>query len=118
MYARTDHLYVKTFEEDHNLTAHMILDASASMGFGKPRSKFDYAAMIGAGFAYLAMRENEKFQFSTFAENINIFQSRRGMSQLAAMVSHLNEVKTKGHSKLLESIRQYKKIIGTRPTFM
>jgi len=114
VFARTDDLYIKTFEEERNLTVHIIIDASASMGFGKPISKFDYAAMIGVGFGYLAMRENEKFQFSTFAENLEIFQSRRGMSQLASMVFHLNGTKTQGYSKLLESLVQYKKVVGSR----
>tara|TARA_Y100000310_G_scaffold241784_1_gene245884 strand:+ start:48851 stop:49699 length:849 start_codon:yes stop_codon:yes gene_type:complete len=114
VFARTDDLYIKTFEEERNLTAHIIMDASASMGFGKPMSKFDYSSMLGVGFAYLAMRENEKFQFSTFAESLDVFQPRRGMSQLASMVFHLNGTKTQGHSKLLESVMQYKKLIGSR----
>ena len=114
VFARTDDLHIKTFEEERNLTAHIVMDASASMGFGKPISKFDYAAMLGVGFAYLAMRENEKFQFSTFAESLDVFQSRRGMSQLASMVFHLNNTKTQGHSKLLESVMQYKKVVGSR----
>lgn len=114
VFARTDHLHIKTFEEERNLVVHSILDCSASMGFGKPVSKFDYAAMLGVGFGYLAMRENEKFQFSTFAEKLEVFQSRRGMSQLANMVYHLNNVKTSGTSKLLDSLSQYRKLIGSR----
>lgn len=114
VFARTDDLYIKTFEEERNLTAHIIMDSSASMGFGRPISKFDYAAMIGVGFAYLAMRENEKFQFSTFAENLDVFQPRRGMSQLASMVFHLNSTKTRGYSKLLDAMAQYKKLVGSR----
>ena len=114
VFARTDDLYIKTFEEERNLTAHIIMDSSASMGFGKPMSKFDYAAMLGVGFAYLAMRENEKFQFSTFSDGLEVFQSRRGMSQLASMVFHLNNVKTRGYSKLLDAMMQYKKMVGSR----
>ena len=90
------------------------MDSSASMGFGKPISKFDYASMLGVGFAYLAMRENEKFQFSTFSDGLEVFQSRRGMSQLASMVFHLNNTKTRGLSKILNAMVQYKKIIGSR----
>ena len=90
------------------------MDCSSSMGFGKPVSKFDYSAMLGVGFGYLAMRENEKFQYSTFAEKLDVFQSRRGMSQLASMVSHLNGVQMKGYSKFRDSILQYKKLIGSR----
>jgi len=114
VFARTDDLHIKTFEEERNLTVHTIIDSSASMGFGKPLSKFDYAAMIGTGFAYLAMRENERFQFSTFSEKFDIFQPKRGMSQLANMVFHLNNVKTHGHSKMLEAMVQYKKLVGSR----
>jgi uncharacterized protein (DUF58 family) len=114
VFARTDDLYIKTFEEERNLTAHIIMDSSASMGFGKPISKFDYASMLGVGFAYLAMRDNEKFQFSTFAESLDVFQPRRGMSQLASMVFHLNNTKTKGYSKLLKAMMQYKKLVGSR----
>ena len=114
VFARTDDLHIKTYEEERNLTIHSIIDSSASMGFGKPISKFDYASMVGVGFAYLAMRENEKFQFSTFSEKLDVFQSRRGMSQLASMVYHLNNTKNLGQSKLLNSLMQYKKVIGSR----
>jgi len=114
VFARTDNLYLKVHEEERNLTVHIIVDGSASMGFGKPVSKFDYASMIGVGFGYLAMRDNEKFQFSTFADELEIFQPRRGMSHLAAMVQHLNSIKPKGYSKLLDTVRQYKKVIGSK----
>ncbi|MBS3102625.1 DUF58 domain-containing protein [Candidatus Woesearchaeota archaeon] len=114
VFARTDDLYIKTYEEERNLTVHAIMDCSASMGFGKPISKFDYAAMIGVGFGYLAMKENEKLQFSTFAEKLDVFQPRRGMSQLASMIFHMNSVKTQGNSKILDSILQYKKVVGSK----
>ena len=114
VYARTDDLYIKAYEEERNLVVHIIIDCSASMGFGKPLSKFDYASMIGVGFAYLAMRDNEKFQFSTFADLLEIFQPRRGMSHVAAMVQHLNSIKPKGYSKLRDTIMQYRKVIGSK----
>ena len=114
VYARTDNFYIKVHEEERNLTVHIIIDKSASMDFGKPMSKFDYASMIGVGFAYLALKDNEKFQFSTFADTLEIFQPKRGMSHLAAMVQHLNSIKPRGYSKLLDTVRQYKKVIGSK----
>lgn len=114
VFARTDDLYVKTYEEERNLTVHVIVDSSASMDFGKAISKFDYASMIGTGFAYLAMKENEKFQFSTFSEDLSVFQSKRGMGQLMAMVDHLNSIKTKGKSNIKDAIQQYRKLLGSR----
>lgn len=114
VFARTDDLYVKTYEEERSLNVHIIVDYSASMNFGKAITKFDYSAMLGVGFAYLAMKENEKFQFSTFSDELSVFQPKRGMGQLMAMVEHLNSIKTKGHSKIKEAIQQYKKLIGSR----
>jgi uncharacterized protein (DUF58 family) len=114
VYGRTGDLYVKTYEEERNLTVHIIVDYSASMNFGKTITKFDYASMLGVGFAYLAMKENEKFQFSTFSDDLAIFQSKRGMGQLMAMVDHLNSIKTKGRSKIKDAIQQYKKVVGSR----
>src|SRR3989344_548979 len=107
VYARTDDLMLKTFEEERNMEIHVIIDASKSMDFGERTTKFDYASMLGVGFAYLAIKDNTKFKFSTFSERIEVFPSRKGMHQLAAMVEHLNALKNKGTSHLLDSIIQY-----------
>ncbi|MFH1054313.1 MAG: DUF58 domain-containing protein [Candidatus Woesearchaeota archaeon] len=114
VYARTDDLYLKTYEEERNLVVHVIVDHSKSMDFGKKLSKFDFASMIGVGFAYLAMKDNEKFQFSTFSNEISVFRPKRGLSHLGAMVDYLNKVKPKGESKLFDSIDDYKKFITSR----
>jgi len=114
IFARTDDLYVKNYEEERSLTVHIIIDASSSMNFGKPINKFDYAAMLGVGFAYMAMKENEKFQFSTFSDTLEVFQPKKGMAQLASMIDYLNNIKIKGSSKIDDAILQYKKILGHR----
>jgi len=114
VYARTDDLYIKTFEEEKNLVVHAIVDASASMNFGKSVSKFDYASMLAVGFAYLALKDNEKFQFSTFSDTMDIFQPKKGMSHIASMIEHLNSLKLAKDSKLYDSLLHYKKSIGSR----
>ena len=114
IFARTDDLYIKRYEEDKSLTTHIIVDHSASMNFGKGITKFDYAAMLGVGSAYLAMKENEKFQFSTFSEGLETFKPKRGMGHLASMVDHLNSIKLTGVSKFKDAMSRYKKMIGSR----
>jgi uncharacterized protein (DUF58 family) len=114
VFARTDDLYVKNYEEEKNLSVHIIIDSSASMDFGKPLTKFDYASMLGVGFAYLATKDNEKFQFATFSDKLDIFQSRRGMNQLASMMTYLNGLKPSGAGHLEESINRYKRLITSR----
>ena len=114
VFARTDHLYIKSYEEERNLTVHIVQDCSASMNFGKPISKFDYASMLGIGFAYLAMRDNEKLQFATFDDKLEIFQPKRGASHLLSMVAHFNSIKPKGTSRMQSALLEYRKVIGTK----
>ncbi len=111
VYGRTDKLHIRRFEEERSLTIHIITDASASMKFEK---KWDYASMLSVGFAYLTMRENEKFQFSTFSENVQSFKPQRGRSHLAHMIDEMNSLKVEGESQFLKAIRQIKRTIGAR----
>ena len=55
-YARSNRFYVKRFEEETNLRATIMLDASASMGFssGASVTKFDYARYLAASLLYMA----------------------------------------------------------------
>jgi uncharacterized protein (DUF58 family) len=114
VYARTDRLVIKKHEEERNLTVHIISDFSASMNFGEPIKKSDYAAMLGIGFAYLAMKNNERFVMSTFAEKLELFKPRKGRKQLAAIVEYMNEKRAKGMTNFEESLSRYKKMIGSR----
>ncbi|MBI3033914.1 DUF58 domain-containing protein [Candidatus Woesearchaeota archaeon] len=113
VYARTDNLYVKRYEEERNLVVHVIIDSSASMGYGKP-SKFDYAAMLGVGFAYIAMRGNEKFRYAIFSNSLNVIQPKRGLSHLAGMVDLLNNTKPSGVSDFAMAMRNYRRALGKR----
>ena len=61
IYARTDEFFVKRYEEERNLTTHVLLDVSKSMDYGTKNKKFEYAAMLALGFAYLSARNNERF---------------------------------------------------------
>jgi len=113
LYARTDDLYIKRYEEERNMTVHVIIDDSASMNYGKPK-KFDYAAMLGVGFAYLSLKDHERFQFATFSDKLEVFQPRRGLQHVAVMIDHLNTAKVKGKSNFIDAMTKYKKLLGTK----
>jgi len=114
VFGRTDKLFVKRYEEERNLTVHIILDLSASMGFGTQITKADYAGMIAVGFAYLALKNNETFVLSTFSDTLELFKPRKGRAQLASMVEYLNDKKPKGLSKIEQSLGGYKKLINSK----
>ncbi len=113
-FARTDKLYVKKYEEERSLSVHIIVDSSASMDYGGKTTKFDYASMLAVGYAYVAVRQNEKFQFATFDESLRSFKPARGMHQVASMIDHLNKMKPDGESRLSTAVTQYKRFIRSR----
>ncbi len=114
VYARLDKLFVKRFEEERNLTVHVIIDYSGSMGFGGKIKKYEYADMLGIGFAYMAMRHNERFVVSTFADQLEVFKPKRGRSNLMRVLDYLNNKKPKGLSKLETSLNSYKKRVTSK----
>ncbi|MFH0874473.1 MAG: DUF58 domain-containing protein [archaeon] len=115
IYARTDNFYVKRYEEEKTLTVHVLIDVSKSMDYGTEKyTKFEYAAMLGLGFAYLAARENNRFQLSTFSRYFVTFNARRGLSQVASFYQHLKTIKCNGLIDFEKLMKMYKKSIDSR----
>jgi len=74
VYGKTDRWFIKEYEEETNLHAHILLDASGSMayrgggvgsgGVGRPApsaqpSKFEYAAWVAASLSYLMLHQHD-----------------------------------------------------------
>ncbi|MBI2564653.1 DUF58 domain-containing protein [Candidatus Woesearchaeota archaeon] len=115
VFGRTDKLFIKRFEEERNLTIHIIIDFSASMDFKTSKfKKSEYAAMLAIGFAYMALKNNERFVVSTFAEGLDMFRPRRGKRQLMILLDHLNKRTAQGITNFEKSISQYKALINTK----
>jgi uncharacterized protein (DUF58 family) len=60
VFAKSDRYYIRQYEEQTNLQALLVLDASGSMGFGMSTpSKFQYARAAGACLARLILRQSD-----------------------------------------------------------
>jgi uncharacterized protein (DUF58 family) len=63
-YAKVDRYYVKQYEQESQLTAYLVLDASASMRFaGGGLAKLEYGALALAALAYLVIQQQDKVGF-------------------------------------------------------
>jgi len=116
VYARTERLYIRRFEEEKDLTLHILIDSSASMDFsvGGMR-KFDYAGSIAVGFAYLAMNKYEKFASALFSDRItDVMQPKKGKMHFFRMVELLDNAIQKGKTDLERCIGQYTNMIKSR----
>lgn len=60
VWAKQDRYYVKQYEEDTNLRATLVVDVSASMGYGSgPLTKYDYGCTAAASLAYMLLRQQD-----------------------------------------------------------
>jgi uncharacterized protein (DUF58 family) len=59
-YGKTDRYFIKEYEEETNLKAYLLVDASGSMGYkgrGKGPTKFQYAQYVAASLAFLMLHQ-------------------------------------------------------------
>jgi uncharacterized protein (DUF58 family) len=85
VYARSDRMVVKRFLGETNSHLMLLLDASASMGFGGPPvSKLRYGQFLAASLAYLASRQHDAVGCMIFDEEVRDYRppsSRSGKLQ-------------------------------------
>jgi uncharacterized protein (DUF58 family) len=87
-YAKLDRYFVKQFEQESQLTAYLLLDASGSMDYrGDGLSKLDYAAYLLAALAYLLIRQQDKVGLAIFGD-----ENLEGYVPPRARPAHLHDL--------------------------
>ena len=83
VYARSDRMYTKRYEEETNLRCQVVVDASSSMYFpgerDDARNKLVFSAQAAASLMYLLQRQRDAFGLTLYADDI-AFQSRQRSS--------------------------------------
>jgi uncharacterized protein (DUF58 family) len=92
---RTDRLYIKQYEEETNLRCQILLDTSASMGYGQPPglTKLAYASYLAASLAYLMMRQQDAVGLTSFDREVRLDMPARGAPRhFDEMMHHLERL--------------------------
>ena len=98
IYAKTDRLYVKQYEEETNLKAYLLLDASGSMAYGSSGiTKFQYGAYLAAALAHLMLRQRDAVGFLSFDQGIRDYIPPRSVgSHLHTLLHTLESLEPDG----------------------
>jgi uncharacterized protein (DUF58 family) len=87
IYGRIERLFLRLFLEEEDLSLVVAVDASASMGFGKP-GKFDVARRIAMSLAYVGLVNQHRVTLATLqaggAERLDGLRGRRKAGEAAA----------------------------------
>lgn len=73
LFARTDKLFSKRFEEETNLRCQLVIDCSSSMFYPeKDANKFQFSALAAASIINLLKKQRDAFGLTLFAEDIEL----------------------------------------------
>jgi uncharacterized protein (DUF58 family) len=76
VYGKSDRFYIKQFEEESDLRAHILVDCSSSMRYPEQdlsagrMTKFEYAATLAASLAYLLVHQQDAVGLVLFDDGI------------------------------------------------
>ncbi len=92
LYSRFERLFVKTFKEDIELTVHLLVDATGSMGLPAGGRKFAYAKDVATALAYVGLANHNVVRVSAYGgtpQRLEVtpgFQRRHGIFQIRAFL--------------------------------
>lgn len=80
VFGRSDRHYIKEFEEETNLKAYLLLDASSSMTYASgPLSKLEYASVVAASLASLFLRQRDAVGLVIFDDAVRRYLPPRSL---------------------------------------
>lgn len=101
-FGKFDKYYVKRFEHETNLRATLVVDASASMGYGSGAlSKLEVAKAMAGALAYLLVRQQDAAGLSVVAgDSVADVPPRASAGHLTTLLESLEQLAPKGETHL------------------
>ena len=106
LWSKTNKYYVKQFEEETNLKAHIILDQSNSMDYASGgTSKFEYAKLLAASFAYILIKQQDAVGLALFNETISkLIPPRSVPSHLNILLSNMENAEPSNQTNIANAL--------------
>ncbi len=117
LYAKTDKLFVKRYEEETNLRCHLILDNSASMHYPQLKSpsldqlnKIGFSVIASAALLEILKRQRDAYGLSVYSDTNEFYAPAKGserhrrmlLNQLELLLEEQSKTKTKTFEALHE----------------
>ena len=116
LFARTDKLYKKVYEEETNLRCYIVLDTSSSMNYpiGKELNKLSYGAYCVAALTSILQSQRDATSLVTFNEDIDLFTKAKSSAlhrnfifeNLREIISTPSKEKTSNISSTIHAVAQ------------
>jgi uncharacterized protein (DUF58 family) len=113
---RTDRPYIKEYDEETNLRAVLLLDASGSMAYGgRSEQKFEYGCKLVAALSYLMLGQTESVGIGLIGPKLDQWVApRAGSAQLSRVIDVLERATPKGESAITRCMQETADRLGRR----
>ena len=100
VYARTDKMYTKRYEEETNLRCQLVIDASSSMFFPEVSKQTDdhinkirFASLAAASLMNLLLRQRDAFGLTLFNEGVDVHtRPKSSTTHYRLLLTHLQRL--------------------------
>ncbi|MBI1786724.1 MAG: DUF58 domain-containing protein [Acidobacteria bacterium] len=116
VFARTDRCYLKRYRGETNTQLLILLDTSASMGFGSMAvHKLDYARFLAASLSYLAHQQRDAAGLIIFDEDVKTYvapSTRQG--QLFRLLHAIEKAEVGAHTDFSKPFAHFQTFLRRR----
>ncbi|MDA0836773.1 MAG: DUF58 domain-containing protein [Planctomycetota bacterium] len=109
VYARTDRYVIKRYKMESDMRVMILLDSSASMGYGSGDNitKLDYGIHLAAALSHLIIHQNDRSGLVLFDDEIRTFMpARGGVPHLRQMLHHLQTTEPGARTSIVDICHQ------------
>jgi uncharacterized protein (DUF58 family) len=117
VYARLERPYIKLFEDEQDLSVHILIDSSASMDWGEAETnKFDYGRRVAAGLATIGLATGDNVTITMLKQPGGAQEASslgasygpvRGQAHQLRVLNFLELQPSGGHTVLDHAMRSY-----------
>lgn len=114
LFAKTEKLYTKKYEEETNLRCHIIIDNSASMHYPIVKkqtvdnlNKIGFAAVAAASLAEILKRQRDAIGLSVYSDSYEYYAPEKGSDRHRKMILHQLEKVLQSKPKSTTETYQY-----------
>ncbi len=105
LYGRLERRALRLFEEDEDLSIDLLIDASASMGMGRP-PKLELALQIAAALAYVGLANLDRVAVTALGAEPAGTPPARGKGRILPILRFLDGVRADGRAPLAAAVRE------------
>ena len=122
LFAKTDKLYTKRYEEETNLRCHLIIDNSSSMHYPNLKefsidslNKIGFSVLASAAIMNLLKRQRDAVGMSIYSNRYEFYASEKGSERHHQMLlSNMNEALSSSEEKVETKTYEYLHLIAEK----